>query len=62
MSFPVFSRDGRIQNSLALSETLQKVPVFAADLIFIDPELRDEASRWVQDHLNEILPTMPTKG
>lgn len=62
MSFPVLSRDGRIQNSLALSETLQKVPVFAVDLIFVDPELRDEASRWVQEHLNEILPTIPVKG
>ena len=62
MSFPVFSRDGRIQNSLGLSETLQKVPVFAVDLIFVDPELRDEASRWVHEHLGEILPAIPMKG
>ncbi len=56
MSFPVFSRDGRIQNSLALSETLQKVPVFAVDLIFVAPEIREVARQWVEENRATIIP------
>jgi HD superfamily phosphohydrolase len=56
MSFPVFSRDGRIQNSLALSETLQKVPVFGVDLIFVDPEIREAARQWVEENRATIIP------
>ena len=56
MSFPVFSRDGRIQNSLALSETLQKVPVFAVDWIFVDSELRDNARQWIEDNRAAVIP------
>jgi len=56
ISFPVFSRDGRIQNSLSMSETLQKVPVFAIDLIFVQPELRDVAGKWVDENRDTIIP------
>jgi HD superfamily phosphohydrolase len=56
MSFPVFSRDGRIQNSLALSETLQKVPVFAVDWIFVDSEIREIARQWVEENRATIIP------
>lgn len=57
MSFPVFSRDGRIQNSLSLSETLQKVPVFGVDLVFVDPQLRDIARQWLENERESIVNT-----
>jgi uncharacterized protein len=59
MSFPVISRDKRIQNSLALSETLQKVPVFAVDLIFVDPQMADAAGQWLRGARDAILGTAP---
>lgn len=56
MSFPVLARDGRIENSLALSETLRKVPVFGVDLVYIDQDLRDAAVHWLQEEKGTIIP------
>jgi uncharacterized protein len=57
LSFPVYSRDGRIQNSLALSKTLQQVPVFAVDLVFVNPLLRSAAAEWLEAQRDRVLST-----
>jgi hypothetical protein len=60
MSFPVLARDGRIQNSLSLSETLQKVPVFGVDLVYVDPGLREAAVQWLHQENGTIIPPAAT--
>jgi uncharacterized protein len=55
-SFPVYNfRDRRIQDSFLLSPTLQTVPTFAVDYVFINPAMRDEASRWLADERESII-------
>jgi len=55
LQFPVADRDGRIQSSLAMSKTLQTVPTFAVDYVFIDPAREAEARRWLDDNRASIL-------
>jgi HD superfamily phosphohydrolase len=55
-SFPVYgSRDGRIQDSYLLSPTLQTVPTFTVDYVFIDCMLRDEALLWLAEERERII-------
>lgn len=56
LEFPVLGRDGRIQSSLAMSETLAKVPTFAVDCVYIEPSLREEARSWLEDNRDSIIP------
>jgi hypothetical protein len=56
VEFPVLGRDGRIQPSLAMSETLAKVPTFALDCVYVDPNLREEARKWLEDNRDSIIP------
>jgi HD superfamily phosphohydrolase len=55
-SFPVYSRrDHRIQDSYLLSATLQNVPTFAVDYVFVEFSLRDEAARWLSTERQRII-------
>ena len=49
-TFPVLTRDGKIEWSTLLSATLNQVPTFAVEYVFVDPEVaeqaRDEVSRF----------------
>ncbi len=56
LEFPVLDREGRIQSSLAMSETLSKVPTFAVDYVYVDPSLREEARKWLDDNRDSIIP------
>jgi len=45
--FPVLTRDGSIEWSIALSDTLKQVPTFTVEYVFVDPLLSEEAKRHV---------------
>ena len=53
--FPVLASDGRIQSSIDLSEPLQHVPVIVIGYVFIRPDKRDDARKWLGRELNNIL-------
>lgn len=53
--FPVLLRDGRSVSSLALSKTLQAIPVVAIDYIFIAPERLPEAVVWLEENRTSII-------
>jgi len=58
--FPVRVKDGRVMSSLSLSETLGHVPTFSVDHVYINPEVRDRAERWLNDHRDAVIPTVNT--
>lgn len=53
--FPVLARDGRIVPSVDLSPTLRATPLFAVDFVFVQPDLRATASRWLKANLQDII-------
>jgi hypothetical protein len=54
--FPVL-QDGRILQSIDLSDTLNKVPVVATDYVFICGDLLKEARKWLKsEHMKIIEP------
>jgi HD superfamily phosphohydrolase len=55
IDFPVLAHDGRVVASLALSDVLQHVPVVAVDYVFVAPEVRDTAERWLQESRPTII-------
>jgi HD superfamily phosphohydrolase len=55
LDFPVLTHDGRIVSCLALSDTLNRVPIVAVDYVFINPDLLAEAERWLKQNLTAII-------
>jgi hypothetical protein len=53
--FPVYRKDGRISSAYHLSYTLQKLPVARLSYIFISPDKRKDAQKWLQTNKNDIL-------
>lgn len=53
--FPVLMHDNRIESSLALSQTLQQLPIVAADYVFCDRDIYPEALHWVADQKQNII-------
>jgi HD superfamily phosphohydrolase len=53
--FPVYSKDGRILQSIELSDTLLKVPVVVSDFVFIDRKVWPDAIKWLEEKREEIL-------
>ena len=53
--FPVLQRDGEPVSSLALSETLKAIPIFAIDYVFVKPERRLEAEKWLETNHDAII-------
>lgn len=53
--FPVYTKAGDIDSSLALSQTLSKVPTFSVDRIYVSVTARAEAERWVAKNRNKII-------
>ncbi len=49
-SFPVYTREGTVENSLSMSDTLRSVPTFTVDYVFVAPRVRDEAKRWLESN------------
>ena len=55
LNFPVLSIDGRIGSSLAMSEVLKTVPIVAVDYVFINPDHRKEAEKWLKEQREAII-------
>jgi len=55
LNFPVLSIDGRIMSSLAMSEALKTVPIVAVDYVFINPDYRKEAEKWLKEKREAII-------
>lgn len=55
IDFPIYTRDGRILSSLSMSKTLQRVPDFAVDCLYVNPQLRNEAETWLAAHRHNIM-------
>jgi HD superfamily phosphohydrolase len=53
--FPVFTKAGEIDSSLALSRTLSQVPTFSVDRVYVSTAVRSEAEGWVATNLDEII-------
>jgi len=53
--FPVISKDGRVLQSVELSDTLFKVPVVKSDFVFIGRKLRPKALNWLNEKREEII-------
>ena len=56
INFPVLTGDGRIEQSTALSETLEKVPTFAVGTVFASKEIGKQAGNWLKEHHDRIIP------
>jgi HD superfamily phosphohydrolase len=52
--FPVLTRDGKIEWSTLLSATLNQVPTFAVEYVFVDPEIADPARAEVSRFREEL--------
>lgn len=55
VDFPIYTRDGRIFSSLSMSKTLQRVPDFAVDCLYVHPQIRNEAESWLAEHRDRII-------
>lgn len=53
--FPVYTKEEEIDSSLALSRTLSQVPTFAVDRVYVDPDIREEAQRWLTTDRANII-------
>jgi HD superfamily phosphohydrolase len=53
--FPVRMRDNKVHQSLEVSQLLSRIPPLAYDYVFIAPEKRTEAARWLEENREEIL-------
>lgn len=53
--FPVLMHSGDCENSINLSPTLANIPVVSSAVIFVHPEIRDEAISWLSLNRDSIL-------
>jgi HD superfamily phosphohydrolase len=53
--FPVYTKARVIDSSLALSQTLSKVPTFSVDRVYVSMAIRGEAERWVEKNRDKII-------
>jgi len=53
--FPVRMRNGDAVSSLAVSETLNRVPIVSVDYVFADRSIFSEAEKWLKSNRNEII-------
>ena len=53
--FPVQLRDGQIVSSLAVSETLNQVPIVSVDYVFAERSILSEASEWLRTYRTDIV-------
>ncbi len=53
--FPVLMSSGDVENSINLSSTLESIPVVSSALLFVHPEVRDEAISWLSSKRSSIL-------
>lgn len=53
--FPVRLRNEDIVSSLAISDTLNSVPVVSVDWVFVDRAKRDEAAEWLSNNRSDVI-------
>jgi HD superfamily phosphohydrolase len=53
--FPVLCKDGRVVTADQLSEVLQHLPVVAVDYVFINPDLLNDATAWLQANREQLI-------
>jgi uncharacterized protein len=53
--FPVLERDGSVVSSLVLSEVLGRLPGSRAEYVFVDPDERKKAERWIDKEREGII-------
>lgn len=53
--FPVYTKSGDIDSSLALSRTLSQVPTFSVDRVYVSMTARDEAELWVDQNRQRTI-------
>jgi len=62
VEFPVRLRDGRIASSMAESEVLAKLPIVAIEYVFVAPEIRDDAEKWLELNREQIIAAQSVEG
>lgn len=55
--FPVKSKDGRIEQSIGLSDTLAKVPIVGVDYVFVDKSIQEDAQKWLKEKRDTVIKT-----
>ena len=60
--FPVLSRDGSIISSLTLSQILEHIPEAAIDYVFVEPQYRDSATKWLEKNRRDIIKVAKEEG
>jgi hypothetical protein len=53
--FPIYTKDEKIDSSLALSRTLSQVPTFSVDRVYVSVDVREEAERWLIEDRENII-------
>jgi hypothetical protein len=53
--FPVYTKDEKIDSSLARSRTLSQVPTFSVDRVYVSVDVREEAERWLIEDRENII-------
>ena len=59
IDFPVWTASDTVESSRMLSETLQKVPSFVVGVVYIRPELRQIARKWLDENRDSIVAASP---
>ena len=54
-NFPIILTDERIVSSLDLSKPLFQLPAEAIDYVFIDPDIFEQAKKWLKRNRNDII-------
>jgi hypothetical protein len=57
VDFPMSMYDGKVDSVLGHSKTLSNIPAAIVDYVYIDPDKREVASKWLQKHREEIIGT-----
>ncbi|MFP3940558.1 MAG: HD domain-containing protein [Thermoanaerobaculia bacterium] len=53
--FPVRLPDGRVVSAYGQSEVLKTIPPVAVDFVFVEPRIREEALRWLDENRDKII-------
>ncbi len=53
--FPVQTKDGRIVSSVAISETLTRLPAASFDYVFVAPQFHKKAMEWLARNRKDII-------
>ncbi|MFX0204357.1 MAG: HD domain-containing protein [Candidatus Hodarchaeota archaeon] len=55
IDFPVLIRDESVLSSLSLSQVLRNLPIVSVGYVFADPEIRDQAEKWIIENKMDII-------